>query len=171
MKCRICASLRVPVSAKMSAACIPCKSSTVCVSNTFFTPLVCADAEGSVCCWTSAGVVLEICRLVKREEEVAGRGGSLAACASWRRRSVEAIVAVRGLCGVVEGVLCVGAKRDRLIRQSVIAHIWLAACTVPCALPHTRLDPMMSQAASDGREPGRLEVAPSPMRHCCALSS
>lgn len=41
------------------------------------------------------------------------------------------MVAVRELCGVVEGVLCVGAKRDALVRQSVISHIRLTVSTVP----------------------------------------
>lgn len=34
MKCRICESLREPVSCKISLADMPCSSSTVCVSNT-----------------------------------------------------------------------------------------------------------------------------------------
>lgn len=73
MKCLICTSLRVPVSARRAEAWIPCRSSTVCVV------LVCADAEGSACDWASAGVVLEIRRPLKMDDEGGERGGSLAA--------------------------------------------------------------------------------------------
>jgi hypothetical protein len=45
VKCLILASFLEPVSAKISEACMPCKSSTVWVSKTFFAPVVWAA------CW------------------------------------------------------------------------------------------------------------------------
>ena len=49
VKCLILASFLEPVSAKISEACMPCRSSTVWVSKMFFAPVVWAAS----CAWES----------------------------------------------------------------------------------------------------------------------
>lgn len=116
VKCLIVASFLVPVSAKISAAVIPCKSSAVCVSCTGFPACV----RGSAC----AAVVVESVRREAAKEGMLVDAASLGeARASWRRSSVVAILAGGG--GVLEVgfetvhvvVVVVGCKRITLIRS------------------------------------------------------
>ena len=115
VKCLICASRLVPVSAKISEALIPCRSSTTYVSCTGFPDCV-------------SGVALVVLASVRR---VAKEGALVVAIlgdvrASWRRRSVVAIF-VAGVEGenwksrsptvYVVVVWSVGCKRITLIRS------------------------------------------------------
>ena len=134
VKCRICASGLLPVSAKISDACMPCRSSTVCVSNTLLPPLVTAPCFAGSACGTAER---EMCRRAAErsdEEELSGDGdeeeGRRGARASWRRKSVEAILVAAGRRVVVVVFDVVGAKRTVLIRRCRKLRKWQVMLTV-----------------------------------------
>ena len=119
VKCRSCASDLLPVSAKMSDACIPWRSSTVCVSNTFLPPRVVAPAVAGSACATAEREMWR--RAAERSDEEGlteeGEVERRGARASWRRRSVEAILVAAGSSVVVVVFDVVGGKRTVLIRR------------------------------------------------------
>ncbi len=132
MKCRSCASCLLPVSAKISEACMPCRSSTVCVSNTLLPRVVVAAAASA---WTA--VERERCRRavsVKSDEgleELKVEDGRRCARASWRRSSVEAILVAgwnvgKRLCRrrLRRCSTLLGAKRTVLIRRCPAPPAW-----------------------------------------------
>ena len=133
MKCRSCASDLLPVSANISDACMPWRSSTVCVSNTFFPPRVAAPAVAGSACATAER---ERCRrAAERSDEEALREGEgvetrRGARASWRRKSVEAILVAAGRRVVVVVFDVVGAKRTVLIRRRRKLRKWQVILTV-----------------------------------------
>ena len=107
----------------MSDACKPCRSSTVCVSNTFLPPSAAAAGEagaGSAC----AAAERERCRRAaeRSDEEGEGEEWSEAAGArrgarpSWRRRSVEAIL-VAGESAVVVVRVVVDGRRGSTLSE------------------------------------------------------
>lgn len=100
------------------------------MSNTFFAPAVCAGAAGSA--WTTAEP--DRCRRVDSSDEEELEGEAVArrgTRASWRRKSVEAILDAGESAVVVVVFDVVGAKPTVLIRWRRGPRMGQAVLTVP----------------------------------------
>lgn len=87
VKCLIFASFLVPDSARISVACMPCKSSTVWVSKIFFAPVVWAAFWAGESWWRAEVDERDLWKILGEHEH------------SWRRSIVDAIEGCGALCG------------------------------------------------------------------------
>lgn len=102
------------------------------MSNTFFAPAVCAAAAGSAWATAEPDKCRRAAAVDSKDEELEGAGVARRGTrASWRRKSVEAILDAEESAVVVVVFDVVGAKRTVLIRWREGARMGKAVLTVP----------------------------------------